>query len=230
MSNIILSPHIDDAVFSCWYSLYYQPTIIINVFSGLPPVNTNKLWDFLGGETNGYKMMNLRKQENDIALSKTNAIYKYLDFLDNQYRKVKISRDKLFFQILNEIPKDEKPLILVPLANGLLYKHPDHLLLQEVGIKLANRKFRVAFYPDVPYMYYPSHASDKYINKLVSKASRALNLELKPVVNQLTNDDIINRLKAAKSYKTQYKMTNLVSFNTLNANLKRNYCIYLEVI
>jgi len=228
MSNIILSPHIDDAVFSCWYHIYYQPTTIINVFAGLPPVNTNKLWDFLCGETNGYKMMDLRKQENDLALSKTNAIYKYLDFLDNQYRRSKINQDKLFYKILNDIPKDEKPLILVPLANSKIYKHPDHLLLQQIGVKLANRKYRVGFYPDVPYMYYPSHISDKFLDKLVTKSSHLLNLDLKPVVNNLTVEDIKNRLAAAKSYKTQYTMTNLMACNMLNSSLKRNYCLYLE--
>ena len=48
--TIILSPHFDDAVLSCWHLLASAgEVLVVNVFAGEPPAGTLGWWDELAG-------------------------------------------------------------------------------------------------------------------------------------------------------------------------------------
>ena len=50
--TIILSPHFDDAILSCWHLLASAgEVLVVNVFAGEPPAGTLGWWDELAGAT-----------------------------------------------------------------------------------------------------------------------------------------------------------------------------------
>src|SRR5579863_9874028 len=82
----ILSPHLDDAVCSCWHLVNQPGAEVITLFAGIPADSVSTLWDRLCGEPNGAKMMQQRLKENDKALKSSDALIRNLNFLDRQYR------------------------------------------------------------------------------------------------------------------------------------------------
>ena len=220
--QIILSPHFDDAVFSCWHLINQPSSEVITVFAGVPPDKTSTLWDKLCGQSDSVQMMQKRIEENKSALSATSNSYRNLDFLDHQY----ISTKK---DLLQEITDNVLSLaspdshFFVPLAMGNLWSHPDHIMVREVGVLLLSRGEKVSFYADVPYMWIPSRLSKKYKERVIKKLGHFFNKDFSVQVFELNKDEQNNKLLAMKKYRSQYNMTNLVSLGTLKrkANLQR---------
>lgn len=221
-SNIILSPHLDDAVFSCWKTIKdSQELLIINVFAGIPKQGTATIWDRICGEKNSVKMINIRRQENELALNKTRATNIYLDFLDNQYR----TKKNINKQVKKNINKylNKKSKILFPLAISSNYRHPDHIFLRNIGLELLEENYDIVFYPDIPYMFLPKNINNKHINKLINRAQGRLNLSVDIQVLKLTQLEQQSKRIAASKYSSQYKMTNIVSLGRLAKSINSNY-------
>jgi LmbE family N-acetylglucosaminyl deacetylase len=225
--TVILSPHLDDAVFNCWHILNQHPVTVMTVFAGLPAPGTVRLWDGLCGERDSHRMVQHRREENERALKKSSASIKYLDFLDVQYRGTAPILDMLVREIIAQAPHNS--IFLVPLAATQLWRHPDHVLLRKAGLMLKDLGRQVAFYPDIPYMHLPKYATDAHLHKLASRASRCIGLAVTTKMYWLTTDEKSAKRQAMKTYQSQYRMTNLVSFGGLSRAVKRNYELVLEV-
>jgi len=221
-SNIIISPHLDDAVFSCWKTIKdSQNLLIINVFAGIPRQDTTTFWDRICGEKNSMIMVKARRHENELALDKTKATNIYLDFLDKQYRtKININNQvkKNMTQYLNK-----KSKILFPIALSSNYRHPDHTLLRDIGIELLDQNYNLVFYPDIPYMNLPKNINNKHIDQLINRIQDKLNLSVDIQVLKLSEEERQAKHAAALKYSSQYRMTNIVSLGRLTKLTKANY-------
>jgi hypothetical protein len=83
---VILSPHFDDAVLSCWHLVEGGRATVATVFSGVPEPGTEGWWDRLTGATDSVQRMHERRAENAEALALGGADGLTLDLLDEQYR------------------------------------------------------------------------------------------------------------------------------------------------
>src|SRR5579884_2646409 len=130
--TVILSPHLDDAVINCWQPIVSGDSIIINIFAGIPPEGTRRLWDRVCGEADSVKMMHERRRENDIAVSigGSATAQVYLDYLDNQYREGDPEVGEMVESVLAKSP--EESAFLAPLAGSRIYRHPDHVLARQI--------------------------------------------------------------------------------------------------
>lgn len=197
MRHVILSPHFDDAIFSCYSVLKNKDVLVINVFAGAPLHPKYKLWDLICGHINSTVMMNHRTNENKEVFDELGVKFVNLDNLENQYTK---SRNIKFIEdsIRKNLEKDD--VIYAPIAKSKIYKHPDHLLVRSIANNLS-KEYQVKYYLDLPYM----NPRLKHSNEEVVK---------------LENKDIENKFKLSKKYKTQYSPTNLVSFGNLGRGIK----------
>ncbi len=223
---IILSPHLDDAVFSCWHMVNRPNTTVLTVFAGVPKKGTSTLWDRLCGQADSRIMTLKRREENTEIISQTLASVKYLDFLDNQYRSTKLSPEEITKKIIKSTPRDSS--YLVPLAASHFFRHPDHLLLRQVGVILNGLGRKVSFYPDLPYMGVPKKVSTLYLQRLSKRSSKLLSLTLLATFNKLSPDELLDKNKAMRSYESQYKMTNISSLGRLGFLAKRDYEVILQ--
>jgi LmbE family N-acetylglucosaminyl deacetylase len=82
---VVLSPHLDDAVLSCWHLLDADVTVV-TVFAGVPQPQTCGWWDRLTGASDSATRVRERQLEDSEALALTGAGSVRLDLLDLQYR------------------------------------------------------------------------------------------------------------------------------------------------
>ncbi|HEX2055146.1 MAG TPA: PIG-L family deacetylase, partial [Nitrospiraceae bacterium] len=84
---LVISPHCDDAVFSCGSLLAAHPgSIVATVFAqGPPPGRPLTEWDRTSGFQVGDDVMMQRRDEDRRALSLVSAQPLWLEFQDRQY-------------------------------------------------------------------------------------------------------------------------------------------------
>jgi LmbE family N-acetylglucosaminyl deacetylase len=220
--QIILSPHFDDAVFSCWHLINHAGSEVITVFAGIPPDKTSTLWDKLCGQSDSVQMMQDRTEENRLALTATATTHRNLGYLDHQYTSTKKNDvQEITNNILSLVSPESH--FFVPLAGGKLWNHSDHIIVREVGKLLLSQGKKVSFYADVPYMWIPSRLTNMYKKRLIKKLQSLFSCDFSVQVYELNKDEQNNKLVAMKKYQSQYKLISLVSLGTLKrkANLER---------
>jgi LmbE family N-acetylglucosaminyl deacetylase len=84
---LVVSPHLDDAVFSCGDWLAGHPrALVATVFAGVPDGITQLTpWDAACGFTDAQQAVAARRAEDSAALAALSASALWLDFLDSQY-------------------------------------------------------------------------------------------------------------------------------------------------
>lgn len=146
---LLISPHLDDAVFSCGTLLASVPgATVLTVFAGFPPVEHPLTdWDRRCGFRQGDAIMALRRAEDLNALTLLHAQPLWLDFLDAQYAPS--PPVDVIANALHEVVRQRQPeTLLFPL--GLF--HSDHTLVHDAVLKLLSHVDLVtAVYEDALY-------------------------------------------------------------------------------
>jgi LmbE family N-acetylglucosaminyl deacetylase len=146
--EVVLSPHLDDAVLSCWHVLTQPGEVrVINVFAGVPErLDGPAWWDRYTGATDSAQRVRERVEEDRRALALAGRKAVYLDLLDGQYRDGE--------QPLRPLTKKIERL-LVPdttiYAPAALAHHVDHHLVRAVALQLQGMGFAVSLYADLPH-------------------------------------------------------------------------------
>jgi LmbE family N-acetylglucosaminyl deacetylase len=184
MKIVILSPHFDDAVFSCgpWIAELLQngtPVEVWTIFTGLPP---DDYFSELGNEYHrnwnltAEEVIETRMLEDKAAMNLLGVPYRYFSVPDGLYRKhvctgehLYPDEDSLFgglhpgdrdtlrllgIQLTAAFPEGEF-ILVSPLAVG---NHVDHQLVRAV---IEQMSFPVWYYPDYPYTRKFPHAASK---------------------------------------------------------------------
>ncbi|MGA3252420.1 MAG: PIG-L family deacetylase, partial [Paraburkholderia sp.] len=82
----IVSPHFDDAVFSCGALLATHPdAVVCTVFAAAPEQNIQTEWDNKAGFTGAHESVNARTLEDNRALELFDAVPVRMPFRDGQY-------------------------------------------------------------------------------------------------------------------------------------------------
>ncbi|RQU42988.1 PIG-L family deacetylase [Burkholderia cenocepacia] len=148
---LVVSPHLDDAVFSCGQLLAQAPgSIVVTVFAGIPPPGTPAPpWDRRAGFRHADEAMHARRDEDRRALALVGARPVWLDFLDDQYG-IPTTPTAIATRVAEAI--DAHPGFGVLAPAGLF--HRDHLQVQEAMLWLLrddDPSHVWRFYEDVPY-------------------------------------------------------------------------------
>jgi LmbE family N-acetylglucosaminyl deacetylase len=129
---LIISPHFDDAVFSCGALLAASPgAVVCTVFAGTPPEALVTDWDKQCGFGDAHEAMQARYKEDDAALASLNATSARLPFLDSQYAASNQSTGDIADAIVQVVQRVKPGTIVMPL--GLF--HSDHALTSEACLK-----------------------------------------------------------------------------------------------
>lgn len=226
-SIVILSPHFDDAVFSCWHLLTKPGTTVITIFAGTPAGGTTTWWDRLCGESDSVAMVRKRIHENEAALSDIGVSCRNLPYVDRQYSYTNHDVPELANAILSQV--DHTAAFFAPLAGSRVWRHPDHITVREVGKFLLAQGKKVSFYADLPYMQMPIRPSDRYKHRVSQRASRLIGTPFVAQVSELNARNQTLKRKAMHQYESQYKMTNIFSLGTLgrHANIGREMVFHV---
>ena len=146
MAATVLSPHPDDAVFSCWHLLAGRQDIrVVNVFAGAPRnPSASGWWDALTGAADAPTRVAERIDEDRRALAHAGRRATNLRFVDAQYRRRHPSRTAL----ARAVGAVATAVVYAPAG---LSGHPDHLLVRDCALGLRGSGIEVRLYADMPH-------------------------------------------------------------------------------
>src|SRR5215213_2794269 len=145
--KVILSPHLDDAVLSCWDVLGRDGDVrVVNVFTGSPEDGGGDYeWDRMTGSQDSVERMRERRAEDVAALGRVGRSASNLGLLDAQYRSNGALPGDVVSRLRAEIPRDA--VVYAPAALG---DHPDHLVVRDAALELKRAGHHVRLYADMP--------------------------------------------------------------------------------
>jgi len=208
---VILSPHLDDAVFSCWKLLTCDRGLVITICAGSPSDRTRPAYyDRLSGSSSPRERLRERREEDAAVLDAVGARYVHLDVLDAPYRRRRVAPLAIAEMVQELIPPGVS--VVGPAGIG---GHPDHLLMRQVALVLRERGSPVSLYADLPHASrygWPSWVSrergnpyldvDAYWERWLSTIpDRHL---LASVVHVLEPGEQRRKLGAMRMYRTQF--------------------------
>src|SRR5919198_5165812 len=140
---VVISPHFDDAVLSCWHVLQADvDPRVVTVFAGVPEPGTTGWWDRLTGAGDSAERMRERLREDEEALGIAGARSVRLELLDEQYRhngRVPAITDSLAPHVRDAAE------VYAPLG---LFLAADHRLVRDAALALRED---VRLYADHPH-------------------------------------------------------------------------------
>jgi hypothetical protein len=145
--KVVVSPHLDDAVFSAWHLLAGAGDVrVVNVFTALPPEGSAPpRWDRLTGARDSAQRMRERLDEDRRALALAGRTAVGLDFLDSQYRDGPVDASALEEALERTAAGAE---LVAPAGIG---EHSDHVAVRDAALALGARGAAVSFYAELPY-------------------------------------------------------------------------------
>jgi pimeloyl-ACP methyl ester carboxylesterase/predicted glycosyltransferase/LmbE family N-acetylglucosaminyl deacetylase len=206
--KVILSPHLDDAVLSCWHVLADGDDVsVVNVFTGSPDEAGDYWWDRLTGSTDSVARMRERVEEDREALSRAGRVATNLGLLDNQYRRNGSPGPDVMGRLGAQIAS--RSTVYAPAAFG---DHLDHVLVRDAAVALAREGCDVHLYADLPHaieLGWPSWVTGEDGGDLDLDARwrhhfEQAGLELgPPSVRALDADAWLAKQEALGAYRTQ---------------------------
>jgi LmbE family N-acetylglucosaminyl deacetylase len=202
--TVVISPHLDDAVLSCWHLL--EGATVVNVFTGLPEPGTVGWWDTLTGSSDSLERMHERRAEDAAALGLAGAEAVALDLLDEQYR-ANGGPPAVVEALADQLPAADE--VFVPMG---VFLSADHALVRDAARQLRDD---VRIYADHP------HAGIWGLPGWVTGRADATSLDvegawrsnmvaagidpeaLRPQVYELDDDSFERKLAAVRTYRTQ---------------------------
>ncbi|MFL6106624.1 MAG: PIG-L deacetylase family protein [Marmoricola sp.] len=207
---VILSPHLDDAVLSCWHLLSGPGDVaVINVFAGSPPAGSGtSWWDRISGATDSAVRMEERRAEDGEAFAIAGRSATHLDFLDEQYEPADQSVERLVSTLRDLIDADT--VVYAPAALG---EHGDHEKVRAAALELAASGHTVRLYADHPHSVrrgWPAwiDGTDSTAGREVAehwdqRLSEAGLASAPPALHHLDAAEQQRKLRAVSAYRTQ---------------------------
>jgi LmbE family N-acetylglucosaminyl deacetylase len=211
--ELVLSPHLDDAVLDCWGVLAGPGEVtVVNIFAGAPEPGHVTLWDAITGARDSAERVRERIAEDAAALARAGRRPHNLTLLDAQYRKPPPLRlDDLDALLVAKVPSASR----VHTTAGI-GAHPDHVLARRYAVALLRAGVPVTLCAELPYCVY--HGWPHWVDGREPEPHRNIDPfwaqflgdvpELPPLrdarVRRLDDDASRAKLGAMETYATQF--------------------------
>ena len=198
---IVLSPHCDDAVLSCWSLLTGAEDVqVITVFAGLPPAGARlESWDRITGAADPRSRMEERRREDRRALALAGREPVLLDFLEQPYRETEPAVAELASAIATHVARHA--LVYAPAA---IKRHPDHVLTRAAALSLG---VDVGLYAELPYATrfgWPAWMTGREDGDVDIDAYWGAYLDGRPTALPLSLAQRRSKLRAMRTYRSQF--------------------------
>jgi hypothetical protein len=172
---LLVSPHLDDAVFSCAALVERpEPLDVLTVCTGAPDPPRQGWWDAQCGFTSSAESVPARLREDDTAFAGTPHRRANLDLLELQYQegRTPAEREQLAERVWGWLAVNPTGIVSVPAGAGCSQRltarwrrkllrsrcsppqHPDHLFVRNAVLDvLAEAEATPLLYEEVPYLW-----------------------------------------------------------------------------
>jgi LmbE family N-acetylglucosaminyl deacetylase len=202
--RIVISPHLDDAVLSCWHLLEAGDATVVSVFTAVPEAGATGWWDKLTGAVDSPARVRERLLEDRRAMSLAGVSPVHLDLVDEQYRRNGASPPVAEALAEHVADADE---VYAPLG---LFFSGDHALVREAAFELRGDTVLYADHPHVGFFGLPTWVNGEPAPLDVDAAWRQRMAEaglepdaLSPAVHALDDAAFERKLAAVACYATQ---------------------------
>ncbi len=147
---LIVSPHLDDAVFSCGQLLASHPgSVVVTALAGVPSAEQPLTpWDTETGFSSPVDAVTARLEEDARACAVVEATPVRLDLFDGQYDRPPDHAARLRAGLERVITEQLTGPVFVPLG----IRHPDHILVGSIARTVAAALgAELVVYEDLPY-------------------------------------------------------------------------------
>jgi hypothetical protein len=212
---LLLSPHADDAAFSCWSVLTAgTPVVVVNVFAGIPESGFVTWWDRICGADDSAAHAGARIAEDLAVLEPIVGPPVNLPLLEDQYRagNARLPLAAIDERLCETVGAASE--VYAPAALGA--GHVDHWLVRELARTLVPRGMPVRLYADVPYAVRygwphwvagtppnPNLDVDPYWERVVVEVPEMGALREAEIV-RLPAEAAARKLTAMRGYRTQF--------------------------
>jgi LmbE family N-acetylglucosaminyl deacetylase len=174
-SLLLVSPHLDDAVFSCAALVHRtEPIDVLTVFAGSPDPPQRGHWDAECGFESSAESMATRRREDAAAYAGTPHRLEYLELLELQYVPGRDTgdRDEIARALRGWISESPGGTVALPAGAGCRMgrldrwrrrlrretcsppQHPDHLFVRDVGLEVVGDSAATPLlYEELPYLW-----------------------------------------------------------------------------
>jgi LmbE family N-acetylglucosaminyl deacetylase len=203
---VVLSPHLDDAVWSCFSLLASEDDVLVaTVFAGIPDGEPG-WWDAQCGIADSAAHVRARRSEDSAVLRSLGRQAVHLDLLDGQYRDPPVPAEEILRAFTGRVPAVRR--VYAPGGIG----HSDHALVRDAGALLRDRGVPVTVYTDYCYCTregWPTfvrpdgrpEADDQWEASIGHLVGERLAY---PRVVHLTDEESGRKLEAMRGYVTQF--------------------------
>lgn len=211
---VVLSPHLDDAVLSCFSLLQATPAaLVVNVFAGVPPAGSVARWDRVCCAQDSAARARERLKEDTAALGPLGVTPVQLGFLDIEVRD--FAPPPALAQIDAAVCEavGRASAVYVPAGIG---GHADHVTVRSYGRALARAGVPTLLYAEMPYSVvhgWPAWVSgaaedpfldpDPFLESYLAATPEAAPLR-EARVARLDGGDAAAKLAAMRAYRSQY--------------------------
>jgi LmbE family N-acetylglucosaminyl deacetylase len=202
MVAMVVSPHFDDAVFSCGAWIAANPgTVVCTIFGGTPEATLQTEWDRQCGFDDSREAMNERVYENKAAVAVLSAVPVHFPFLDAQYG-MPPSETAVFTALTDAVKQHTVDILVMPL--GLF--HSDHDIVHRVCCRMLHEgpNTHVLAYEDALYRRMPGLVQQRLgqLNSLGITATPAFPPGTGPLERERTRS--VKR-KSVAAYQSQLR-------------------------
>jgi LmbE family N-acetylglucosaminyl deacetylase len=212
---LVLSPHFDDAVLDFWSVLTAPaPLTVINVFAGIPHGPCLTDWDRFCGATDSVEWTRRRREEDARALALVGRTPINLPLVQTSSCIASGERPAAVGDVAQAVTGAVHAASAVYAPAGI-GGHPDHLLVREFALELAEQGISVHLAADLPYAVrrggWPTWIADDGGAASADEDWRQFltgieGLELERVRTvRLTDEQALAKLAAAKTHETQFR-------------------------
>jgi LmbE family N-acetylglucosaminyl deacetylase len=204
---IVLSPHLDDAVWACFSLLASdQPLDVATVFAGIPE-GTVGWWDRECGITDSAAHVRRRRAEDAATLGTLGRRALHLPLLDDQYRNgERVDPAQIAGELAEQAPRVSRVYAWAGIG------HPDHMLVRDAGVFLAHAGIPVTLVSD--YCYNTRRGWPTWVSPEGRPAADEQWREVigdilgdritQPRIARLDGEQSERKLEAMQGYATQY--------------------------
>jgi LmbE family N-acetylglucosaminyl deacetylase len=222
----VLSPHLDDAVLSCWHVLDAAGSVtVVNVFTGTPAAGSPVgWWDERTGAVDSTVRVRQRTREDRTALALAGRTAVNLDLLEAQYRGGPASAEAVATRIAPEVA--ECDTLYAPVVLGA---HVDHVLVRDAALLLEAEGVRVRLYADLPHGLsrgWPTWVAPDGLPEVDETWEYAVTQAVpdrappRPHIHELVADDQRRKLVAVHAYRTQIAELGAMAYAPLDRSLR----------
>jgi LmbE family N-acetylglucosaminyl deacetylase len=186
---LLVSPHVDDAVFSCAALVERaEPFDVVTVFAGAPEPPRQGWWDAECGFASSAESAPARRREDEAAFLGTAHVRSYLDLLELQYVEDRTGseRDTIAAAIRDWASQHAAGTVALPAGAGCSRRrsarwlrrlrretcsppqHPDHLLVRDAGLDAVKGSDATPLlYEELPYLW--GEPADREVDRAASR-------------------------------------------------------------